>query len=84
MPRKHRIVLVGMPLKSACPSAPNRAELPNFSRRVTGGRAQENSMYDHPQFGVIVVVALYAIAGVLALIGGVVAVRVRRRHKQDH
>ena len=40
-------------------------------------------MYDQPQFGVIVVVALYAIAGVLAVIGGVVALRVRRRHKQD-
>ncbi|MFU8822208.1 MAG: hypothetical protein ACNA8G_11720 [Gammaproteobacteria bacterium] len=40
-------------------------------------------MYDQPQFGVIVVVALYAVAGVLAVIGGVVAVRVRRRHKQD-
>lgn len=52
--------------------------------RVPGGRPQENNMYDHPQFGVIVVVALYAIAGVLAVIGGVVAVRVRRRHKQDH
>jgi len=41
-------------------------------------------MYDEPQLGVIVVVALYAIAGVLAVIGGVVAVRVRRRRKQDH
>jgi hypothetical protein len=40
-------------------------------------------MYDEPQLGVIVVVALYAIAGVLAVIGGVVAVRARRRHKQD-
>jgi hypothetical protein len=40
-------------------------------------------MYDQPQFGVMVVVALYAIAGVLAVIGGVVAVRVRRRRKQD-
>jgi len=41
-------------------------------------------MYDQPQFGVIVVVALYAIAGVLVVIGGVVAIRARRRHKQDH
>lgn len=41
-------------------------------------------MYDEPQLGVIVVVALYAIAGVLAVIGGVVAVRVRSRRKQDH
>jgi hypothetical protein len=39
-------------------------------------------MYDQPQISVMVVVALYAIAGVLAIIGGVMAMRARRRHKQ--
>jgi hypothetical protein len=39
-------------------------------------------MYDQPQISVMVVVALYAIAGVLAVIGGVMAMRARRRHKQ--
>ena len=39
-------------------------------------------MYDQPQIGVMVVVAMYAIAGVLAVIGGVIAMRARRRHKQ--
>ena len=40
-------------------------------------------MYDEPQLSVIIVVALYAIAGVLAVIGGVMALRLRRR-KQRH
>lgn len=31
--------------------------------------------------GTVVVVALYAIAGVLAVIGGIVAVRARRRRR---
>jgi hypothetical protein len=39
-------------------------------------------MYEQPQLGVIVVLALYAIAGVLAVIGGVLAIRARRRHKR--
>lgn len=39
-------------------------------------------MYDQPQIGVMVVVALYAIAGVLVVIGGIMAMRARRRHKQ--
>jgi hypothetical protein len=38
-------------------------------------------MYEQPQLSLYVVLALYAIAGVLAVIGGVMAVRVRRRHK---
>jgi hypothetical protein len=38
-------------------------------------------MYEQPQLSLYVVLALYAIAGVLAIIGGVMAVRVRRRHK---
>lgn len=40
-------------------------------------------MYEQPQLGLYIVLALYAIAGVLAVVGGVMAVRVRRRHKQD-
>jgi hypothetical protein len=39
-------------------------------------------MYEQPQISIMVVVAFYAIAGVLAVIGGVMAMRARRRHKQ--
>lgn len=39
-------------------------------------------MYEQPQLGVALVVALYAIAGLLAIIGGVYAIRARRRRKQ--
>jgi hypothetical protein len=38
-------------------------------------------MYEQPQLGLYVVLALYAIAGVLVVIGGFMAVRARRRHK---
>ncbi|MFU8895380.1 MAG: hypothetical protein ACNA8J_03240 [Gammaproteobacteria bacterium] len=38
-------------------------------------------MYEQPQLGIFLVVALYAIAGVLAIIGGVMVMRVRRRRK---
>ncbi len=42
-------------------------------------------MYEQPEFGVIIVVALYAIAGVLAVIGGVMALRLRRqKRRQKH
>ncbi len=40
-------------------------------------------MYEQPQLGTYVVLALYAIAGVLAVIGGVMAVRARKR-KREH
>jgi hypothetical protein len=36
-------------------------------------------MYEQPQLGIYVVLALYAVAGVLAVIGGVLALRHRRR-----
>lgn len=39
-------------------------------------------MFEQSDMGTIVVVALYAVAGVLAVIGGVVALRARRRHRQ--
>jgi hypothetical protein len=39
-------------------------------------------MYEQPQIGIMVVVALYAIAGVLAVIAGLMVRRARRRHKQ--
>lgn len=38
-------------------------------------------MYEQPQLSIYLVVALYAIAGVLAIIGGVMVMRVRRRRK---
>jgi hypothetical protein len=40
-------------------------------------------MYEQPQLGIYVVLALYAIAGVLAVIGGVMAIRMRRRQKKQ-
>jgi hypothetical protein len=40
-------------------------------------------MYEQPQLGIILVVALYAIAGVLAVIGGVMAIRARQRRKRN-
>lgn len=41
-------------------------------------------MYEQPQLSTLVVLAFYAIAGVLAVIGGVMAVRARRKHKREH
>lgn len=41
-------------------------------------------MYEQSQLGTYVVLALYAIAGVLAVIGGVMAVRARRKRKREH
>lgn len=41
-------------------------------------------MYEQPQLSTLVVLALYAIAGVLAVIGGIMAVRARRKHNREH
>ncbi len=40
-------------------------------------------MYEQPQLGVQVVVALYAVAGVLAVVLGVLVLRHRRRTRGD-
>jgi hypothetical protein len=41
-------------------------------------------MYEQSQLGTYVVLAFYAIAGVLAVIGGIMAVRARRKQKREH
>jgi hypothetical protein len=59
------------------------------SRRVSGLPAivptmETFRMYEQPQLSTLVVLAFYAIAGVLAVIGGIMAVRARRKHKREH
>lgn len=36
-------------------------------------------VYDQPQLGLYIVLAIYAVAGVLVVIGGIMAVQARRR-----
>ena len=40
-------------------------------------------MIEQGETGALVVVALYAVAGLLAVIGGIVAIRARRRQRRQ-
>jgi len=40
-------------------------------------------MIEQGEMGTVIVVAMYAIAGVLAVIGGVVAIKSRRRRRRQ-
>jgi len=40
-------------------------------------------MIEQGETGTLVVVALYAVAGLLAVIGGIVAIRARRRQRRQ-